>query len=49
MTTSLYKEAVTDTSSSCLFYGSENMHEGLVGLVAGKYTREQVHHIIVLY
>lgn len=40
MTTSLYNEAVTDLSSPCLFYGSENMHEGLVGLVAGKYTRE---------
>lgn len=49
LTTSLYKEAVTDTSSSCLFYGSENMHEGLVGLVAGKYTREYEQPAFVMH
>ena len=40
MTASLYKEAVKETDQPCLFYGSQDMHEGLVGLVAGKYTRE---------
>lgn len=49
LTTSLYKEAVTDTSSPCLFYGSENMHEGLVGLVAGKYTREYEQPAFVMH
>ena len=49
MTTSLYKEAVTDTTSPCLFYGSEDMHEGLVGLVAGKYAREYEQPAFVKY
>ena len=49
MTTSLYKEAVTDTTSPCLFYGSEDMHEGLVGLVAGKYAREYEQPAFVMH
>lgn len=49
MTTSLYNEAVSGTDASCLFYGSENMHEGLVGLVAGKYTREYEQPAFVMH
>ena len=40
MTTKAYNEALKEAHDKCMFYASSEIHEGIVGLVAGKYARE---------
>ena len=40
MTTKAYQEALKEAHDKCMFYASSDIHEGIVGLVAGKYARE---------
>lgn len=40
MTTQQYKVALEEDHETCLFAGRADFHEGIVGLIAGKYARE---------
>ncbi len=40
LTSSAYEEALQTPHDDCLFYSSDTVHEGIVGLIAGKYTNE---------
>ncbi|MEG0593176.1 MAG: single-stranded-DNA-specific exonuclease RecJ [Coprobacillus sp.] len=40
LTNQQYSDASSCMNDSYLYYSSEDVHEGLVGLIAGKYTRE---------
>jgi len=40
LTNQQYQLAIKDAHDSFLYYGSDEIHEGIVGLIAGKYTRE---------
>ncbi len=40
LTNTQYKNVIQYKSDKFLYYGSSDIHEGIVGLIAGKYTRE---------
>ena len=40
LTNEQYALAVEDFQESYLYWSSENVHEGIIGLIAGKYTRQ---------
>jgi single-stranded-DNA-specific exonuclease len=49
MTNEAYKEALTVPHEDCLFYENENVHEGLVGLIAGKYASDYERPAFVMH
>lgn len=40
LTNSQYKMALKGLDEDVMFYGSSDLHEGIIGLIAGKYTRD---------
>lgn len=40
LTNQQYQLALKDVNESFLYFGSDEVHEGIVGLIAGKYTRD---------
>lgn len=40
LTNQQYEMALSAIDQECLYWASEDVHEGIIGLIAGKYTRE---------
>ncbi len=49
LTNAQYEEAMQEEHEHCLYYASENVHEGIIGLIAGKYTRTYEQPALVMH
>lgn len=49
LTNTQYTEALKSEHDYCLYYSSKDVHEGIVGLIAGKYAREFEQPALVMH
>lgn len=49
LTQTQYHQALKDEHQQCLYYSSKDVHEGIVGLIAGKYAREFEQPALVMH
>ena len=49
MSDQAYRKALEIEHEKCLYYASKDVHEGIIGLIAGKYTREYERPALVMH